>query len=130
MNEARKEHNPHWIVQLLWFAFVGWWAGQAWMVVAWILMATVIGLPLGLVMLNMLPRVIALRVPRHELDDLSGDPRPQRNFIIRALYFLLIGWWASFLWMELAYFLCLTIIGMPIGFRMFDRTANIMTLKR
>ena len=36
----RKRDNPGCLLQLLWFAFIGVWLGQAWMVVAWIFMVT------------------------------------------------------------------------------------------
>jgi len=38
------------------FAFIGWWLGQAWVVVAWILMVSIIGIPFGVMMLNACPR--------------------------------------------------------------------------
>jgi uncharacterized membrane protein YccF (DUF307 family) len=37
--------------------------------------------------------------------------RPQVNIILRAIYFVLIGWVDERLWMEAAYAVCLTIIG-------------------
>ena len=47
-----------------------------------------------------------------------------------VLYFLLIGWWLSALWMEVAYALCLSIIGLPIGFWMFDQVPALLTLRQ
>jgi len=136
---VESEKNSGCLIQLLWFAFVGWWLGQAWMVVAWILMVSIIGIPFGVMMLNMLPKVIALRDPTaHQLlitrQDGSITTRsmaiPQVNFFLRGLYFLLIGWWLSALWMEVAYAISLTIIGLPIGFWMFDRVPMLVSLRR
>jgi uncharacterized membrane protein YccF (DUF307 family) len=136
---VETRNNPGCLLQLLWFAFIGVWLGQAWMVVAWILMVTIIGIPLGVAMLNKLPKVIALREPTHQvLISRRGDGELVRRemepqqvpIVLRALYFLLIGWWLSALWLEAAYAISLTIIGLPVGFWMFDRVPAILSLKR
>lgn len=127
--------NPGCLVQLVWFALVGWWLGQAWIAVAWFLTATIVGMPLAVMMLNRIPEVIALRGEREYLVRRWGDKTlvmdaPQYNLLLRVLYFLLIGWWLSALWMEAAYALCLSIIGLPVGFWMFDRVPFIVSLRR
>jgi uncharacterized membrane protein YccF (DUF307 family) len=54
----------------------------------------------------------------------------QYPFLLRALYFVLIGWWFSALWMALASFVCWTIIGLPIGIWMFDGVPALVSLQR
>ena len=134
-----SKNNPGCLVQVLWFALVGWWLGELWMSVAWFLMLTVVGAPFAIAMLNNLPKVIALRGQRESVEVtrvgnltiVSPNAHvPQRNILFRAIYFVLIGWWVSALWMEAAYAVCLTIIGLPVGFWMFDKVPVLLSLRR
>jgi uncharacterized membrane protein YccF (DUF307 family) len=133
-----SKENPGCLIQVLWFALVGWWAGELWMAAAWFLMVTIVGAPIGVAMLNKLPQVIALRGHRTGFEVTRvGDsvvtkraPVPQRNILLRVIYFVLIGWWLCALWMEAAYALCLTIVGLPVGFWMFDQVPALLTLRR
>ncbi len=137
--EIQAQRNPGCVVQLLWFALVGWWAGQIWVAIAWALMLTIVGIPLGVAMLNRVPEVIALRNPlaTATVTRVQGDSVvtrsvevPQRNLLLRALYFLLIGWWLTALWIEFAYALCVSIIGLPIGLWMYDRVPALLSLRQ
>ena len=135
--EGSRE-NPGCLIQLLWFVFIGWWFGQLWIAVAWFLMLTIVGIPLGVAMMNKVPWVIALRGESEALrvataggvTMVSRTQVPQYNLVLRALWFLLVGWWLSAAWMEVAYFFCLTIIGLPLGFWMFDRVPALVSLRR
>lgn len=128
---ASSQRNPGCLIQLLWFVFIGWWAGQIWIAVAWLLMVTIVGIPLGVMMMNKVPQVIALRDQAGTAvsSGTTGAAR-QHNILLRAIYFVLIGWWLSAIWIELAYIICLTIIGLPLGFWMFDAVPVLVSLRR
>ena len=101
--------GPGWLVRGLYFIFIGWWLGLIWVVVAWFFNLTIIGLPLGLAMVNTMPQVMTLRPVRVQttVEVRNGtpvirhSPLKQRPFIWRALYFILIGFWFSLVWMRL-----------------------------
>jgi uncharacterized membrane protein YccF (DUF307 family) len=113
-------------IRALWFLFVGLWAGQIWLLVAWLLNLTLIGLPLGMWMLNQLPQVMTLRQQRHGLRMPSA--RSSVPFVARAIYFVLVGWWLSLLWVEVAWLASALIFGLPLGFLMFERAGTVATL--
>jgi uncharacterized membrane protein YccF (DUF307 family) len=136
---VKTNNNPGCLVQILWFALIGIWLGEIWMAVAWFLMITIIGIPFGVVMLNKIPKVIALREAERQVKytyrnngivEKQALETEQVNIILRSLYFILIGWWFSALWMQAAYALCVSIIGLPLGFWMFDRVPAVLSLHR
>jgi uncharacterized membrane protein YccF (DUF307 family) len=118
--------EPPLIARALWFVFVGLWVGQLWMLLAWFLNLTVIGLPLGLWMLNRMPQVMTLRAAPPPPAPVSSAS--SAGLIVRIVYFLLIGWWVSLLWMQLAWLAALLVIGLPLSFQMFERVGTVMTL--
>ena len=123
--------NPAFLTQVIWYFLVGVWLGEIWTAVAWVLMASVIGLPFGVMMLNRLPWAIALREPQGRVRFAQGAvPVKQVNLLLRGLYFILVGWWLSALWMQAAYALCATLIGLPLGFWRFDRVPALLSLHR
>jgi uncharacterized membrane protein YccF (DUF307 family) len=131
--------GPGCLVQLLWFIVVGWWAGQIWLLLAWLINLTIIGLPVGLWMLNRMPQVVLLREPAtlttvvRTTDGrlvLRQSELPQYSWVLRALYFLLIGWWFSFIWLEVAWLLCATILLFPVGIGMFASSPKVVSLRR
>lgn len=48
--------------------------------------------------------------------------------IVRIIWFLFIGWWLALVWVSLALFACITIIGLPVGLWMFSKTWKIASL--
>jgi uncharacterized membrane protein YccF (DUF307 family) len=123
------------LVRLLYFVVFGLWFSGVWATIAWVLSITIIGLPIGLWMLNKLPQVSTLQPERHDLViTTSGKAyvrdREQHSFLLRAVYFVLVGWWLSALWLTVAWALSASIIGLPFAFWMFNRVPAIITLAR
>lgn len=54
----------------------------------------------------------------------------QRPWLLRAIYFLTIGFWLTAIWLNLAYLIALTIIGLPVAQTMFAKTNAVLTLHR
>jgi uncharacterized membrane protein YccF (DUF307 family) len=124
---------PNLVLRVIWFLVVGWWLTGILSVVAWALNATIIGLPLGLWIINRMPLAATLRPANSQYHVENGVLRPsteQHPLLLRAIYFVLIGWWLSGLWMLVAYALLLTIVGMPAAFWMYGRIGAITTLYR
>ncbi|NNJ08972.1 YccF domain-containing protein [Chloroflexales bacterium ZM16-3] len=130
-----QERGTNLIIRAIYFILFGLWFSGVWAAIAWVFCVTIIGLPLGLWMLNRLPQVSTLQPQRADLV-ISNDGRVyqrsmrQTPFLLRAIYFLLVGWWFSALWMAAAWALCSVIIGMPFGFWMFNRVPAVITLGR
>lgn len=132
--------GPGCLVRTVYFLFIGLWLGAIWTGVAWALLVSVIGLPLGLLMLNRLPQVMTLKPIRTRMQVvnqggvvlISQGQIEQRPFWARALYFVLVGWWLSGLWLFTAWSLIgITFgLGLPLAFWMFDQTPAIVSLAR
>jgi uncharacterized membrane protein YccF (DUF307 family) len=126
------------LIRAVWFVFIGWWVGWFWAMTAWVLNMTIIGLPVGILMMNRLSAVATLKRTKRTLSatveggqvTLVETGPEQQVWWIRAIFFVLVGWWLSFLWINVAYVLMLTIIGIPIAFTMFDYVAAVTTLRR
>lgn len=135
------EHRsgPGLLVRAIWWLFVGWWLSGIVVAIAWIALITIIGIPLGVWLINRLPTVLTLR-PRTRTwtmgQDADGNTvvsevgRDQVAWPIRGLWFILVGWWASAIWMGAAWLVQLTIIGIPIALIMFNRTPFVASLYR
>ncbi|SEA22214.1 Uncharacterized membrane protein YccF, DUF307 family [Haloplanus vescus] len=116
------------LTRALWFVVVGWWATPAVVNAAWFLCATVVGAPIGIKLINLIPTVLTLKEPRSL--DAHEDSTGQRSLALRALYFVLVGWWLGWIWANVASFLAITIVGLPLAVPMFDRLPYVTSLYR
>lgn len=138
----QQNQGPGFLVRALYFIFIGWWAGLFWLNVGYFLCLTVILLPFGLLMLNRLPQVMTLRPSGRQTQvsvstsggtttvNVNVGGTQQYSMLIRAIYFILVGWWAGFFWAYLAYFLCISIFLLPVGLIMFNNLPLVLTLRR
>jgi hypothetical protein len=141
VQDASVQHSL--LVRALWFIMFGAWFGAIATVVGWILCVMVITLPLGLLLLNRLPQIMTLRPPSTStrvtyangvtmITTNLGAAQPP--FLLRAIYFVFVGWWLSALWLALAWaFVAVTPITLGTSlvpaFMMFNRVPQVMTLR-
>lgn len=140
----QRQHG--FLARALYFLFIGWWLGYCWLCLGFGLCALIVTLPLGLAMLNRTPRVMTLRsdaanTTQTNVQVLSAAGYTsvnvnvatgvqQSSFLVRALYYCFIGWWAGFLWANIAYFLCCLIVTLPLGLMMFNKLPAVLTLRK
>jgi uncharacterized membrane protein YccF (DUF307 family) len=116
------------LTRALWFVVVGWWATPVVVNAAWFLCGTVVGAPIGIKVINLVPTVLTLKEPRTIADPAAA--RGQRSLAVRAIYFVLVGWWLGWLWANVAAFLAITVVGLPLAIPMFDRLPLVTSLYR
>lgn len=131
--------GPHILVRVLWYFLVGWWLTAIAMAVAWLAAVVIAGSPLSFWLVNRIPTFLTLR-PRREqyllVMGADGVTRMQRvateqsSVLVRIVYFILVGWWLSALWMGISYVLMLTILGIPLGMMMVNRIPVVFSLHR
>ena len=115
-------------VRAIWFLVIGWWATPIVVNVAWFLNVTIVLAPIGIKLVNLVPTVLTLAEPRSFTNPELA--RGQHSLVVRALYFVFVGWWLSFLWANLAAFLAVTIIGLPVAIWLVNRLPFVTSLYR
>jgi uncharacterized membrane protein YccF (DUF307 family) len=137
-------------VRALYFVFIGWWLGFFCLELGFILCVFLLTLPLGLMILNRLPQIITLKPPTRTVHtnvnvtsamgtagvtnmvnvNVNVAGVAQLPLLVRALYYIFVGWWVGALWAHLAYFLCVTILGLPLGIMMLHLLPAVLTLRK
>ena len=116
------------LTRALWFVLVGWWLTPVVVNIAWALNATVFLIPVGIKIINFIPTVLSLAEPRGL--DAPEDGRGQTSLLVRAVYFVFVGWWLSLIWANVAAVLAITVVGLPVAFWMFNRLPYVTSLYR
>ena len=116
------------LVRAAYFLLVGWWLALLAIEVAWLLHVTVVGIPIGIAIINRVPYLLTLR--RRRTTAIDTDGTSQAGVLARAVYFIFVGWWASLVWAHVAWALCVTVVGIPLGVWMFERLPYVTSLYR
>ncbi len=135
---APNTGGPPFIVRALWYLFIGWWLAAVIIVLGYVAIATVVGIPLAFAMFNKMPQALTLRqrTQRYKTQVVEGvtyltaGHEEQRPWYARALYFLIVGWWLGAIWLSLAWLIGLLVLPLPLSFWMYNRTGGVMTLHR
>jgi uncharacterized membrane protein YccF (DUF307 family) len=130
--------GPNFFLRVLWYVFIGWWLTGISLAIGYLAGLTVIGLPLAFWIFNRTGTLLTLRPRSQTTTIVEADGRAaisyqgarQRSLWLRAIWFVLVGWWAALIWMIVAYLISLTIIGIPIGIMMLNRLPEVFTLHR
>ena len=135
-----REASPTLLTRGCYFLFIGCWLGALCTVLAWTLNMTIIGLPLGLLILTRLPQIMTLTpimktrsvTVRGARIIIQPSGLPQYSFVARASYFIFVGWWFSALWLLMAWSLLVMTMGLalPLAFWMFTCAPAVTTLER
>jgi uncharacterized membrane protein YccF (DUF307 family) len=145
-NRAESEHTTHIqpteqhsiVVRAVWYVLVGWWASGIWLSIAWFLNVTIIGIPIGIKMINFVPKIISLKNTQNTQIITSDEvgtsvtvqSQEQRSLVVRGIYFVFIGWWVSGIWMSVAWLISITIIGLPFAIWMYNMLPMVVSLYR
>lgn len=121
--------GPNFLVRFIWYILIGWWLSGIAIGLGWFFALTIIGLPVAFWIFNRIPAVMTLRgrtlIYAERVADgvtyLEGKTHAQRPLMVRAIYFVLIGWWLGLVWMALAWLISLPIITLPLGVWMMNR---------
>ena len=120
------------LARIVYFLLIGWWLGLLASAAAFLLCVTIIGIPIGVMIFNRLPGIIYLQEPG-EPCEWGYDHRhitAELPFLLRVLWFFVIGWELGLLAVAVGYLFTLTLIGIPLGIFILGRVPVLMTLSR
>ncbi len=116
------------LLRIIYFLLIGWWLSLIVGFFAYLCCLSIIGIPIGVYIFNRFPQILTLKPKKNYLVDTNGKD-VEINFFLRSIYFFLVGWWLGLLALKVGWFLCITIIGMPLGLLILNRIPFLMTLK-
>jgi uncharacterized membrane protein YccF (DUF307 family) len=130
---------PNIFIRLLWFLFIGSWLGPLVWVISFLGFLTIIGIPIALQLLHTIPFLVTLKPETRRVRfsrqadgtvTASEVKTEQLPFKTRAIYFGLVGWWFSLVWIVMAWVLMCMILPIPVAMWMYDRLPLVTTLEQ
>ncbi len=64
--------GPNLLVRFIWWLLIGWWASGIAVAIAWLALISIIGIPLGIWLINRLPSVLTFSTALAHLGARSG----------------------------------------------------------
>jgi uncharacterized membrane protein YccF (DUF307 family) len=123
--------NVFFPTRAVWFVVAGSWLSGLWVLATWVMILFVVFQSQANRMITMIPNVLTLRTagdPPKSIVPVSRLGMPNVDTSTRALYMVFLGWWLSLVWMMLAWAISLTVIGIPISYRMYSVAPTIAHL--
>jgi uncharacterized membrane protein YccF (DUF307 family) len=85
MPSMQVRHQPGCLMQLLYFMFIGWWLGALAVVLAYLCFGFIITIPFGVMIINKIPYLMALREVPRVITPWGEVKAQQHNIILRAI---------------------------------------------
>lgn len=107
------------LLNLLWIVFGGLWMAAGWLIAAVIMAITIVGLPwsraaLEIATYTLLPFGHTV-VPREAYTGHAGLGSGPLGLIGNLIWLVLAGWWLALGHLVIAFFLAITVIGLPFA---------------
>ena len=128
---ALPRQNVAFPLRAAWFVFAGCWLSCIWVLATWIMLCLFVFPAQADRMITMIPNVLTLRTatdPPRSVVPVSRFRSPSPLASTRLFYMLFVGWWMSCVWMMLAWALSLTVVGIPLSYRMYAVAPTIAHL--
>jgi uncharacterized membrane protein YccF (DUF307 family) len=128
---------PPLALRAAWYVVAGVVCTLLWIIAAWLMLISVVGRTIGARMLERAPTILTLHLAGPQPPSWMTAPMPYRaqypsprppTSLARALYFLLVGWWASLIWLIFAYLTVLSVVGIPLAYKMLDAAPKVAYL--
>lgn len=97
---------------IVWFLLAGLWSWLAWSIAGFLLCLTIIGIPFGLQCFKIAQFGLFPFGREIDLSSATGCG----SFLWNILWFLFFGWELALLHLTSAFFLCISIVGIPFAF--------------
>lgn len=120
----------------LYVIFLGWWLSLLATFYAWLLIASGVGSARGMMVLASIHHLAIRREPAAEFRRATEDVEiaiengggKQRPVLLRIVYAVLIGWWASAIALLAAWMLLMSIAGIPLASKIYRNAPRLTTL--